>query len=381
MSPLPPPVDLSFLRELAALRRIAVLGLAFALAGVAYATFAPKWYQSTLTVVPAKQQKTGVSSLVGGDLAALAGLEGGGLGGADVQRIATVLQGTSVTDAAIQRFDLKARYGFRYQEPTRRALWSHCEAKALAKPAVVQLTCEDKDPRFVQELLAFFAEHGNGVFRRVGVSSATEEVRFLEKHVTELRHAADESAARMLAFEQEHQIVDLETQSKAVVGALATLNSQKINKQLELEYAMTFSGADEPTLRQLRSQLSVIDDKVHDLEKASGAAARRTRNADGGGMFPAALAVPKLRTDYAKLHRDRKVSEATLVFALERLEAARAAEARDVSTFVVLDPPTLPERHARPKRLASTAISTTLGLFFAVALEAWRSRRRRQEAA
>ena len=60
-------------------------------------------------------------------------------------------------------------------------------------------------------MLTYFAEHGNQVFRRVSVSSATEEVRFLERRVVELRQSADETAARIRAFQEEHQIVDLDS--------------------------------------------------------------------------------------------------------------------------------------------------------------------------
>ena len=116
---------------------------------------------------------------------------------------------------------------------------------------------------------------------------------------------------------------------------------------------------------------------MHDLESPADSGPQRSAEKPlAKGMFPAALSVPKLRADYEKLYRDRKVSETTLVFALERLESARATAARDVSTFVVLDPPTLPDRHSRPRAPPTLAISTTLGLLAAVAWQAWSFRRR-----
>jgi capsule polysaccharide export protein KpsE/RkpR len=302
------------------------------------------------------------------------------LGGADTARIAAVMQSISVTDAVIERFDLRARYAQKYQEGAREVLWKHCDVMAQTKPNLVQLTCEDKDPRFVQQMLAFFAQYGNQVFRRVGASSASEEVRFLEKRMTELRQQADESAARMREFQEKHQIVDLDTQSKAVVSALAALQAQRISKQMEVEYARTFSSRDEATMQQLQSQLSVMDDKVRDLEVPAVAAPpdgvrqrSRRRNEATGGMFPAVLAVPKLRAEFEKLYRDRKLTEGTLVFGLERLEGARANEARDVSTFVVLDPPALPTRRSRPRRATAIVLATVVGLAVALAFEWWKS--------
>jgi tyrosine-protein kinase Etk/Wzc len=377
-------VDLSFLRDRSARRRMAGIIAAFAFAGLVYALLAPKWFRSVLTVVPAKSQRSGggLASLLGSDAGGLAsGLLEGGAGGADAQRIAAVLQSVAVSDAVIDKFDLRKRYDTSYQESARDALWEHCDVRVLPKPGLVQLSCEDTDPKFVQEMLAYFAEYGNQVFRRVSFSSSSEEVRFLEKRVAELRQQADEAAGRMREFQEKYKIVDLDTQAKAVVSALAALNSQKITKQLELDYARTFSAREEPSLRQLEAQLSVMGQKVRSLEEpgpveSQDATKRGSRGGSpAGGMFPAALEVPKLRAEFESLYRDRRVSEATLVFALERLEGAKANEARDVSTFVVLDPPALPTRKSRPKRLLVVVLAAALGTAAAIGLESWRAGR------
>jgi capsule polysaccharide export protein KpsE/RkpR len=372
--------DLSFLRSHAALKRIAAITVVGAVAGTLYGLLAPKWYRSVLTVVPAKSQRPGMSGLLGGDLGGFAaGIEPTLGGSVDAARIAAVLQSLAVTDAAIERFDLRTRYREKYLESTRENLWKHCDVKALTKPNLVQLSCEDKDPRFVQQMLTFFAEYGNQVFRRVSVSTASEEVRALEKRVAELRQRADDAAVQMREFQEKHQIVDLDTQAKAVVSALASLQSQRISKQLELDYARTFSSRDEATLQQLESQLSVMEHKLRDLEDPAALPATRTETKSAraksatGGVFPAALAVPKLRADFEHLYRDRKVAEASLVFALERLETAAANEARDVSTFVVLDAPALPTRKSRPKRLLVLMLSTFLALAAAIGWEWWKS--------
>jgi tyrosine-protein kinase Etk/Wzc len=367
-------IDVSFLRDRAAQKRIVAIGLAGAVLGLGYGLLAPRWYSAVLTVVPAKAQRSGLSSMLGGELAGLASGFDAPLGGVDVARITAVLQSNAVTDAVIEKFDLRTRYRTNGQNRARTALWRHCSVKALPKPNLVQLTCEDKDPAFVQQLLGFFAEHGNQVFRRVGVSSATEEVRFLDQRVAQLRQQADDAAARMREFQERHKIVDLDTQAKAVVSALATLNAQRITKQMELDYSRTFSSGDEATAQQLRSQLSVMTDQLRALEELPSVAEEQTprsqrRNEKSAGVFPAALEVPKLRAEFEKLYRDRKVAETTLIFALERLEAARATEARDVSTFLVLDPPTLPDRHARPSASRAVALFTFFGFGVAMVFE------------
>ncbi|MGA8891040.1 MAG: hypothetical protein WB493_05690 [Anaeromyxobacteraceae bacterium] len=373
-------IDLSFLTAPAARKRLAAFLVLGAVGGVLYWVFAPKWYRSTVTVVPAASQKSpGIAGMLGGDLGGLAAGLGASMGsGIDVPRIAVVLQSVAVADAVIAKFDLASRYGQKHQELVRDELWGHCEVKTLPKPGLVQLSCEDRDPRFVQQLLTYFTEVGNEVFRKVNVSSASEEVRYLERRVVELRQQSDLAASRMRDFQEKHKIVDLDSQAKAVVSALAGLQGQRITKQMELGYARTFSARNEATARQLESQLEIVEERLRDLESSDmpspGPGEGRAGRGSGPGVFPSALAVPKLRAEFEALYRDRKVADATLLYTLDRLEGARASEARDVSSFQVLDPSTIPTRRARPRGLASVATGALLSLSVGVILEWVRAR-------
>lgn len=376
-----PSRHLDFLTSVAARKRILAVTAVAAVVGAAYGLLAPRWYRTVLAVVPAKQQRGGLSSLLGGDLGSLAaGMDVGG-STADAQRIAAVLQSVAVTDAVIDRFGLMERYDQRYREKARDEVWKHCEVKVLPKPNLVQLSCEDKDPRVVQQMLEHFATVGNEVFQRVSSGSAAEEVRVMERRVAELRTQADEAAAQMRDFQVRHRIVDLDSQARAFVGAMAQLEAQRIAKQMELGWVRRFSSADEPAARQLGAQLSVVEEQLRDLETPSeelpGPAARSASGGRAGkGPFPAALEVPALRAEYEKLLRNRKVVEATLVFALDRLESARASKARDVSTFQILDPPTVPTRKSRPRGSETTLAGAFIGLLAGVLGEWWLARRR-----
>src|SRR6267142_2119576 len=225
-------------------QRIAKTTFAGLVLAIVYVVAAPNWYQSTLTVVPATPSK-GVSlgSQLAGSLGADLPIDLGN--NADVERIEAVFQSTSVTDAVVEKFNLRERYHEKYMEHTRRELWSHCSTRIDRKAKLVSLTCEDKDPKFVKSMLGFFGEYGNQVFRSVSATSASEEVRFLEQRVAEMRKEADESAKRLREFEEKYKVVDLESQSKAVVSAMASLRSQEISKELQLSYLNSFSSRDE----------------------------------------------------------------------------------------------------------------------------------------
>jgi capsule polysaccharide export protein KpsE/RkpR len=356
-------------------KRIATTTVAGFVIALFYALLAPKWYQSTLTVVPATPSKGGGLGQIAGVLGSAVDIPELGVN-ADVERIAAVLESTSVTDAVIRKFDLMQRYDDRYIEHARKDLWSHCSTRIDRKARVVSLSCEDKDPKFVQLMLEYFGEHGNEVFRRVSTSSASEEVRFLVQRVEQMRSEADESARRLRAFEERYKIVDLDSQSKAVVSAMASLRSQEISKELQLSYMNTFSSRDESTAVQLRQQLAVMSSKFKKLEepipeddppgdpppKVSGQAVA-PQKAD---IFPPAMSVPKLRFELEQLYRDRKIHEADLLLLMQRLEVAKVNEARDTSAFQILDHPARPTYRSRPRRAVALLAGLLLGLLLGI---------------
>lgn len=361
-------------------RRIGMCTGAGLFTALVYVVVAPNWYQSTLTVMPAVQSRaSGLGAQLAGALGGAFELPGDLGGNADVERIAAVLESTSVTDAVVRKFDLVKRYDERYIEHARKQLWSHCSTRIDRKAKLVSLTCEDKDPIFVKAMLEFFGEHGNQIFRRVSTTSASEEVRFLEQRVADMRKEADESARRLRDFEERYKVVDLESQSKAVVSAMASLRSQEIAKELQLSYLNSFSARDESTAVQLRQQLSVMNAKFKTLEEApvmESLPESRVRPAHGSGdaqkdasnIFPAALAVPGLRFELEQLLRDRKIREADLLLLMQRLEMAKVNEARDTSAFQILDPPPLPTYKSRPRRLIALMLGGALGVLVGLAI-------------
>jgi tyrosine-protein kinase Etk/Wzc len=356
------------------MKRVGMATAAGILLAVSYAALAPRWYQSALSVVPTGAPKGGGSlgTQIAGALGAAIDMPELGVN-VDVERIAAVFESTSVSDAVIRKFDLADKYGVRYPERARQVLWSHCSTSIDRKARIVSLACEDRDPRFVQQMLEFFGEHGNEVFRRVSATSASEEVRFLEQRVAEMRKEADESARRLREFEERHKIVDLDSQSKAVVSAMASLRGQEISKELQLSYMNTFSSRDEATAVQLRQQLAVMNAKFRKLEEPSGSADTvDAHKADpetsvsavkGADIFPPAMSVPRLRFELEQLYRDKKIREADLLLLMQRLELAKVNEARDTSAFQILDHATVPAQPSRPNVGLVLISGLILGLF------------------
>lgn len=356
--------------------RVVAICLALGVAaGVVYSVAAPKWYSATLTVVPSQPP----TNMAGAGLAARLP-ESLDTFSTDVQRIQAVLNSTSVIDDVIDKFNLQNRYATSHREHARAALRQHCVTSADRRTGVVTLTCEDTDPDLAMQIAAYFGDIGNRVFRRISASSAREERNFLEGQLVKARRDVEETSAKLRAFQEKNLIVDLPEQSKAVITAMASLKGEILSKQLELSYLSSFSARTESSVVQLQRQITILEDKLAQLEdaKKSSAPSADTSTKPASEFFPGAMVVPELRFELEKLLREQKIAEAVFSLMTQRFESAKIDEARDTSTFQVLDHPTLPTYHSRPRRRKALTLGVVGGLAVAGAwifLPIWWRRR------
>jgi uncharacterized protein involved in exopolysaccharide biosynthesis len=334
-----------------------------------YAFLAPKWYEAQLVVVPSTPTKSpgGIAGMLASELPVDFNLAATGT--SDAERIQAVLKSRSVTDAVIAEYRLQERYDEKNMEATRKALWKHCSTKLDKKPNTVSLTCEDKDPDFVRRMCHYFGEFGNSVFRRISASSAGEERRFLERRVAEARREVTATSDALRAFQEEHKLIDLGEQSKAVVSALASIKGDLLTKQIQLSYLNGFAASDEATANQVRRQIAVLEHKLKSLEvdeslesAKSDTDAHKPGEASSNSMFPVAMRVPQLRFKLEQLYRDQKIQETVFLLLTQRYEMAKVNEARDTSAFQILDEPVVPTYKSRPLRALIIGAGTLIGL-------------------
>jgi uncharacterized protein involved in exopolysaccharide biosynthesis len=362
------PLDVLFLL-LRSWRTLCVFALLGVASGVVCAGLATRWYAATVTVVPSQRSPGNGGDMAAGGPLALEAL------GIDVQRIKSVLTSRSVRDAVIDRFALEAHYGVADREHTRESLAQRCNASVDKPAGIVALTCEDTSPELAANMTAFFGEEGNRVFGRISVSSAREERKLLEAQVEKIRRDVEEASRKLREFQRTYKVIDLPEQSKAVISAMASIEGEILSKQLELSYFAGFAADTESNVVQLKHQLRGLSSKLQQLETAGA-----SPNSD---FFPAAMSVPDLRFQLGELVREQKIQE-TLFFALtQRYEMAKVDEARDTSTFQILDRPAVPIHPSWPQPTKLVGLGTIFGLALAgawIIVPAWWSRRTRRAA-
>jgi uncharacterized protein involved in exopolysaccharide biosynthesis len=355
-------------------KRVATFAGLFTLVAAFYAFTAPKWYESTMQVMPAAADQS--SGLLGA-AASLMGNVGIDLPGgpsADSDKIDEVLQSRSVTDATIEKFGLLQRYQMAsFMRPsierTRKKLWDHCKTEVDRKSGAVALTCEDKDAKQAQQMTQFMGEVANNVFRRISAGAAGEQRRFLETRVAQVRKDLDVASQKLREFQEEHRVIDLGAQSQAVVAEMAALQGDIIAKQMQLGYMKTFSTADEASAVQLRQQIALSQQKLESMQEGRAANAKplpkHERDASGG-VFPVIKDVPKLRFQLEELFREQKIQETLFLLLTQQYEMAKISEARNASQFQILDDAPVASRPSRPDPVIAIPAGFFVGLLLGI---------------
>lgn len=322
-------------------RVVAALCVVATLAGVGYYLFAPSRYEATLSVVPAPRKSTGV---VTSKTAGLASLGLGGLSdAASSYRINAVLTSHSVARTVIDKLHLLDAFEVHHVEDAEKQLWKRCAATVDKESDMVTVTCTTSSPELSRDLAHEIGAIGAQVFTRLSTGTASEQRAYLEAQVDDARTRLENVSRSLAEFEEAHHIVDAAEQAKAVVGVIASLQGERISKQLQLAYIEGFATSHEASAAQLHSELRIIDAKLHDLVERSG-----THEA---GVFPPALEIPETRYQLEQLMRERKVQEASYLVLVERLEIAKADEIQNASVFQILDDPELPTYRSWPRAI------------------------------
>jgi hypothetical protein len=111
--------------------------------------------------------------------------------------------------------------------------------------------------------------------------------------------------------------------------------------------------------------VGILDYKIKSLQETKPstlpAKPASSDDAKSGGLFPPAMNIPKLQYELEELLREQRIQETLLGLLTQRYEVARIGEARDTSTFQILDQPIVPTKKSKPKRMVTTAIGCMLG--------------------
>jgi capsule polysaccharide export protein KpsE/RkpR len=324
----------------------------------------PKRFESSVLLMPPDDQSSSGMMLA----ATLASKVSGSLGGiaGDVLGMKStgdlfigILRSRTVQDNVINKFDLRKVYGTKEWQRARMLLGTNTSIAEDRKSGIITIVVTDHDPQRAADIAGEYVTQLNTVVSQLSTSSAHRERVFLEERILQVRQDLESAEKDFSEFASKNGAIDIKEQGRAMVESAAGVEGQLIAAQSELQGLKQIYSENNIRVRSLRARISELQNQLQQLGGKQEVAADAT-SSGSGDLYPSIRKLPLLGVPYADLYRKTRVQEAVFESLTQEYELAKVAEAKEIPSVKVLDPPNVPERKSFPPRLAIMFLGTFL---------------------
>jgi uncharacterized protein involved in exopolysaccharide biosynthesis len=161
----------------------------------------------------------------------------------------------------------------------------------------------------------------------------------------------------MSKTQQSTGVLQIDSQSRALIEAAAVLRAQVVAKQVQIQGMRSFAADDNPNLILAKQELAALQSQL-DRVAGSQSDAGTDINLSKGRVTQAGM-------EYLRRFRDLKYQETVFELLAKEFEIAKLDEAREGSIVQVVDPAVPPDRKSFPPRTLIVIGSTLLAFLVA----------------
>lgn len=177
---------------------------------------------------------------------------------------------------------------------------------------------------------------------------ARDQMAFAESELENARKKLDDVRDRLLAFQEQHGVLDPSAQAAANTGLTAQLQAMQARHEAELKGLQAYLNDDAPQVKALQAQIVGIRQQLQ-TEHLRGVT-------NEGGQSLNILA-----GEYQELLAELEFKMDAYRGALTALETARIESTRKLKSLVLVESPALPESAEYPRRIY-TLFALLMGL-------------------
>ena len=363
---------------------------------ITIALIIPPQYTSTTRLMPAENSSGGAlpmmaamvggsSNLTGGGVSSLLG--GSGLGGAASELLggkdpgalwSDILASETVQNRLIERFDLRKVYDVAYLDAARRRLTRSTDVTVDKKSGVITIAVEARDKQHAQLMAQAYIEELDHTLALVSTSAARRERIFLEQRLKEVKLNLEQASSQFAQYASKNTVIELDSQTKAMVEGAAALQGEMIAAQSELEGLQQIYTPNNVRVRSLRARVDELKSELQKMDSAGigmNASGAAVSSSESNELYPSIRKLPLLGVRWLDLYRESKIQETVYELLTQQYEIAKVEEAKETPTVKVLDPPDLPERKSSPHRtlivLLGTILSFSAGVVRVLGTASW----------
>lgn len=343
-------------------RKRLLIGLPLACAAFAAAislSITPLFIASA-SILPPQQAQSSATAMLAQAFGGAGGIAGSALGIKNPSDIyIAMLQSRAIATTMIARYDLKNYYQQETLDDTVKVLASNASMKS-GKDGIITISVTDKDPKIAAQMANDYVKALDTLARKLAIGEAARRRLFFEQQLKDAQAELAQAEEQLKSTQEKTGLIQLDTQAKAAIGAVAELRAQIAAREVALAGMRSYATEKNPEYIRTQRELDKLKTNLRELETRSGQG--------GGDVRVSTRSVPKAGLINVRQLREVKYRETLYELLAKQYEVARLDEARDAPLIQVLDPATPPERKSKPKRTLMVLLATTAGGFVAIFL-------------
>lgn len=343
---------------------ITVVTGAAALISVVIALLLPKWYQAEARVLT-PESGSGMLGMLQQMAPSAAAFLGGG--GGDYPRYLSILSSRTMKAELVHEFDLIKVYDTQDSDtPLHDALDEldgNLDFEISMDYNYLAIRALDEDPERAARMANFMVQELNVVNARLATQSARQTRMFIEQRLSRAEADLDSLRGDLQAFQEEHGVMELESQAHAFMQTMADLKTSVAQFEVRYQTLAQQYGPDNPQVQAARQAMNAARAQVH--------------GALGGQdeLLPIAMQnLPSLSRRYAELMQGQLVQAQIIETIYPLYEQALFQEQNEGVAVQIVDeavPPVLAAKPSRRLIVIATTLTALMLACFLVLTRAW----------
>ena len=216
---------------------------------------------------------------------------------------------------------------------------------------VLTIELQAFDPEYGQQVVGLMLKESERFINKLGHQVALDQLAFVEKEVNSAYQRLQDEKAKVLAFQNSHQLISPESTSSARLGVVSHIEAEMVSQQAQLKQLRSYMKETAPAVISVQSRVDALTRQLEqERAKLTGQDKEAMNEITAGYMD-----VQTQATLAADLYKTGLIS----------LEQARIEAYRKLKHLLVISQPSLAQDAEYPRRLYNLAtVSVLLILFY-----------------
>jgi tyrosine-protein kinase Etk/Wzc len=331
-----------------------------AIAGAVYSLLLPPQFTATARFITPQQSQSSLllfsGSLANLDTSSLASAASEELGLTSPSKLhIALLTSRPVEDALIQQFQLMNVYHSKDINAARKTLAGNTQIVS-EKSSIIALSATANNKKLAADLANAYIEQYKVFYKSLAASEASQRKIFYEEQIKQAKGELDTTESDLRKLQDKKGLIQPDTQAKALVDGIASLNAQIAAKQVELRAQQSYSTSRNPSVQLTENQIASLKAEVSKLEE-------RKVNSSAGTINLRDLADEG--SEYLRIENALKYRQTLYDLLIQQYDVARLDEAKEAITIQIVESALPPQTRSAPHRTRIVLIFALFGFLIA----------------